>query len=724
MEIPKDQLLALDIGTRSIIGVLLRPENDKYSVVDFECVEHQERAMLDGQIHDIEKVTAVVRQVVDALQARNGEISQAAIAAAGRTLVTERVKAEIELDLTREIDKEVTDRLQMLAVQKAQGIIDETRNGKAQRDFEDQEAYVSRPISTEDYYTVGHSIIEYRLDDALILNPYGHRGSRLSIEIIATFLPHIVVDSLYTVLGKAGLDVLNLTLEPIAAMNVAIPPKLRLLNLALVDIGAGTSDIAISKDGTIHSYGMVAMAGDSITEVVAREYLLDFNAAEKLKIEAAHSRILKYTDVVGLPGKTTPKELYSKVESKLDELTAKIAESILELNGKSPSAVFCIGGGSQLRGLREKLAAKLELSADRVAVKSIEHLDMVSFKVNPPKGPEYITPIGIGVTAVEECDHDFLQVTVGGTTIRIFNTKKVQLSDALLLSGYNAKSLLSERGQSIFVSVDGVEKEIKGEFGEPACLIVNGQVSSLDRPISHKDQVIVVPAKPGERRRMKLGELVKTDDVCYLRGMKIKLIDYVAVGGVNRTPDFILKDGDEIVTKGLKTVADLAHRAEVDLSTCCITLGGEVLLGAEPLLRNAKYEVGVREDYELDFVKDEGVAPDDDGAVGHSAVQGDMSGEASSGVQSSPAHSRSPANAARSGGYSPSGLEITVNSTPYIVPAGTVFVQLFDIIGFDTSAIGFDPSQRSKNLEMLLNGEPANFRTQIKAGDAAVIRWV
>ncbi len=719
MEMPKDQLLALDIGTRSVIGVLLRPENDKYSVVDFERVEHSERAMLDGQIHDIEKVTSVVRGVVDALQERNGAISQAAIAAAGRTLVTERVKAEIELDLTKEIDKEVTDRLQMLAVQKAQSIIDETRNGRLQRVSDDQDAYVSRPISTEDYYTVGHSVIEYRLDDALILNPYGHRGSRLAVEIIATFLPHIVVDSLYTVLGKAGLDVLNLTLEPIAAMNVAIPQKLRLLNLALVDIGAGTSDIAISKDGTIHSYGMVAMAGDSITEVVAREYLLDFNAAEELKIKASVSKNLKYTDVIGLAGKTTAKELFEKVSPTLDELTSKIAESILELNGKAPSAVFCIGGGSQLRGLREKLASKLGLSADRVAVKSIEHLDMVSFKSEPPTGPEYITPIGIGVTAVEERDHDFLQVTVGGTTIRIFNTKKVQLSDALLLSGYNAKSLLSERGQSIFVTVDGIEKEIKGEFGEPACLMVNGQVSSLDRPINHKDQVIVVPAKAGERRRMRLGELVKTDEVCYLRGMPFRLVDYISVGGINRTPDFILKDGDEIVTKGIKTVEELAHRAELDFEAYCITLGGEALLGAEPLIRNAKYEIGSREEYEA--------AQRPDGAVrfgAHAGVNSGAGADAGAGQLFQTMDSVRVAAERRPVSTVHNGMEVTVNGTPYIVESGTVFVQLFDIIGFDTSTIGFDPSQRSKNLEMLLNGEPANFRTPLKNGDMAVIRWI
>jgi len=72
-----------------------------------------------------------------------------------------------------------------------------------------------------------------------------HRGSEIGAEVIATFLPRSVVDSLYSVLKNCGLIMKTLTLEPIAALNVVIPPNMRNLNLALVDIGAGTSDIAL-----------------------------------------------------------------------------------------------------------------------------------------------------------------------------------------------------------------------------------------------------------------------------------------------------------------------------------------------------------------------------------------------------------------------------------------------------------------------------------------------
>lgn len=83
----------------------------------------------------------------------------------------------------------------------------------------------------------------------------------ISEDIIVTFLPEDVVDGLYSAVAQAGLDVANMTLEPIAAIDVAIPETFRMLNIALVDVGAGTSDISVTKDGSIIAYGMIPLAG-------------------------------------------------------------------------------------------------------------------------------------------------------------------------------------------------------------------------------------------------------------------------------------------------------------------------------------------------------------------------------------------------------------------------------------------------------------------------------
>lgn len=95
------------------------------------------------------------------------------------------------------------------------------------------------------YYCVGYSVLSYQLDGDEIGSLVDQSGLLASVEVIATFLPKVVVESLLAALNRSGLELEALTLEPIAAINVLIPPTMRRLNVALVDIGAGTSDIAI-----------------------------------------------------------------------------------------------------------------------------------------------------------------------------------------------------------------------------------------------------------------------------------------------------------------------------------------------------------------------------------------------------------------------------------------------------------------------------------------------
>lgn len=144
-------------------------------------------------------------------------------------------------------------------------------------------------------------------------------------------------------LRGAGLYVANLTLEPIAAINVAIPERFRLLNIALVDVGAGTSDISITKDGSIIAYGMIPSAGDEITECLAKHYLTDFNEADALKCKSTEQEEVEFNDIMGLPYKISSDEIADVVKDAVQSITKSIAGKIIELNGgKSVSAVFVV----------------------------------------------------------------------------------------------------------------------------------------------------------------------------------------------------------------------------------------------------------------------------------------------------------------------------------------------------------------------------------------------
>lgn len=583
--IPKDLLFALDIGTRNVVGVISRKKEENYEIIDVVMEAHPERAMFDGQIHDIAKVTGVVKKVVDRLEKRSGyKLERAAIAAAGRALKTEKNTIEREVDITKSIDKSVTDGIEMEAIQEAQKILADKDN----------------VIST--YYCVGHSVISYTLDGAMILNPIGHRGGKLGVEIIATFLPHIVVDSLYSVISNAGLEVMNLTLEPIAAMNVTIPQNLRLLNLALIDVGAGTSDIAISMDGTVHSYGMVSIAGDEITEKLAKHYLLDFNMAEKLKIGILKKEESVFTDILGIEHKVSKEELMEIIEPSVEKVTSMIAESIMELNVKVPSAIFCIGGGSQIPFFTEKISEKLGLDKQRTVMKKAENLEKISYLCDPLEGPEFITPIGIGITAFEERGDDFVQVSVNETSIRLFNSKELVVSDALIIAGFNARSLISERGDSYFVELDGEKHEIKGHFGEAAKIFINGKLSSLDTKILNKDNILIERAEKGRPREASLNEVVNYREKITFHGQEVKMIEYVKVNGVSRTGDYKVQQGDVIETLGMKTVNDLVKISELDLEYFVIVKDDIVVSDEEVLISNGIY--GYRRRRDDDYKED------------------------------------------------------------------------------------------------------------------------
>ncbi|MEA1975973.1 MAG: cell division FtsA domain-containing protein [Bacillota bacterium] len=547
--LPGKYVFSLDIGTRNVVGMIGKLENDIYSIVDYEMISHPERAMFDGQIHDINRVVKVVKEIVLKLEKRNElKLNEVVIAAAGRALKTKEVTIERQIDNSILINKELIDNIEMEGIQQSQDELDKELDIKTR------------------YYCVGYSSKMYYLDGSMIKSPIDHRGLNLKVDIIATFLPHIVVDSLYTVIDKAGLEVASLTLEPIAAINVAIPDKLRALNLALVDIGAGTSDIAITKAGSIISYGMVAKAGDSITEMLVQEFLLDFDIAEKLKMDLLTNDEIVFVDIVGIEHKYTKTEILEVLDEILEDLSEKISKEIINKNGKKPSAVFCIGGGCQVPGFTEKLANKLDIQNERVIVKGVEMIENLDFNNHSLIGPEYITPIGIGYNGIVEKEKDFLQVSVNGKNIRIFNSKKLSVSHALILVGYDARRLLAQRGKKIIITIDDEKKYIYGDYGESAKIYINGVLSSLDTKIKNKDSIYVEEATVSESKRMKVYSYLDLSKTIKLNGDDFKLIKSFRVNNEVVNSDYILKDNDEIKLNKLNTLQDLCNSAKIDIT--------------------------------------------------------------------------------------------------------------------------------------------------------------
>ena len=543
----------LDIGTRTVIGVVGYKDGEEFVLVDYECKEHEDRAMLDGQIHDIQKVARVVYEVKTALEKRLDMVfTEVAIAAAGRLLSTQLAEVVQNFDELHEITLADIHHLELEGVEKAK--------------LKQQEV-----SGATDYYCVAYSVVQYYLEDYIMANLEGHKGHQIKARIIATFLPKEVIDSLYAVTERAELAVSHLTLEPIAAINAVIPEQIRLLNLALVDIGAGTSDIAITKEGSVVAYGMIPNAGDEVSEAIVHQYLVDFNTAESIKKQANEKEQIEFTDIIGLEHTISKVELDTVIGPVIETMTCQIAQRILTLNGDTPpNAVFCVGGGSQMLEVTNRLAKQLGLAPERVALRSTKHLVKFRDEIGMLDSPQMITPLGICKTMLQDRFSQFTFVMVNGQKVQLLNAKKLTILDAIIAVGIEHSSIFPKKGNTLMFRLNGERQRIKGENGVPATILLNGKEASIQEHVNDGDILQVKLAVNGSSPEVTVGDLASIDKRIKLEDQTYTLPLVKANGKVvSRT--YKVMPNDEIETISVATLGELLDELDISMSNKCIT---------------------------------------------------------------------------------------------------------------------------------------------------------
>lgn len=559
---PADYVFALDIGTRSVIGVVGVLDGEILRIQAVESAEHTKRAMIDGQIEDIEQVSRVALKVKERLEKRLGyPLRQVCVAAAGRALKTQKASYQITLEESQSVDQELVCSLEAGAIE------------AAERQFDPG----SDPDNQHIFYLVGYSVIEYTLDDYPISSLLDHKGKRIGVEVIATFLPREVVDSLYTTMHKVGLDVASLTLEPIAAMNATIPQQLRLLNLALVDIGAGTSDIAISKDGGVVAYTMATVAGDEITEAIMKKYLVDFATAEDIKLKIDREQDICFKDILGFEHTMQPEQIQKDIEPVMRLLSKEIAQDIVQANGASTSAVFLVGGGSKLRGICACVAEYLNLEPNRVVIGGNNFMMNVSSPDYDVTGPEFATPLGIAISAALNLISDSFSITLNGYKAKLFRSKKLTVLDVLLMNGFSYNQFISRSGQSMIFELNGEKKIIYGGHPEVAKITINGENANISTLVKAGDDIAFTPASAGKDAQPKLCEAVKFEPagIVNFNGADYMIGTQARVNGMPALPDRMLKHHDKVETRQILTLGDLVREAGGEET-------GELLVNGRP----------------------------------------------------------------------------------------------------------------------------------------------
>ncbi len=744
---PEDWIFALDIGTRTVIGVVGVEHQERYEVLAAAVHEHVERAMMDGQIHDIAKVAASARFIKDELERKLGRrLEKVSIAAAGRVLKTCQVRVSREIDDGREIDTQLIGALEMEGIRLAQ----DTLMGGAEA------------AERNSFHCVGYSVISYQLDDFSISNLLGHKGNRIGLEILATFLPHMVVDSLHTVMERIGLKVTSMTLEPIAALNVAIPKDLRMLNLALVDVGAGTSDIAITKAGTVVGYAMASVAGDEITETIAQHFLVDFRTAEQIKLSIGNGQEdVAFLDIMDNKVRVKTVEVAEVIRPAVENLANTIAEKIRECNaGKSPNAVFLVGGGSQTPGLCARLAELMGLPAERVAVRNRSIAKSIDYEGDLLQGPECITPFGILVTANLNAGRDFFHVSVGGQRIRLYNARRMTVADALLQAGYVPDQLIGKSGKSLQFQLNGLEKTIRGGFGKPSEITLNGMPTGLTASVSPGDTIEVREAERGADATGTAADFLSASRpaVLVLSGNRYEIPSGIFLDGVPAMADTAIGEGSSLVIAPPASLADVVRDFELDPEQCAFECDGqirplsyapsegEVILcvtknsrGKPILASEPSSKVEPSSTPELPSSSERSSTPELPSSSERSSTPELPSAPE---LSTAPEPSSTPVFSIPSGSHSvpesthsayrpfsdaeigvdpqgAAGIQITVNHQAVLLSKASREVMFVDIFNY----IDFDLSNPKGTIVLKLNGKDAGFTDSVKPGDDVEVFW-
>ena len=714
-------VFGLDIGTRNVVGTVgYRTEDEKFTVVAQYIKEHETRAMLDGQIHDIGRVARTIRTVKEELEKQvGGQLNDVCIAAAGRVLKTVTTHVEIEYPEETIVPGEDIHTLHLLGVEKAQ---DELKGNNDTR---------------YKFYCVGYSVVKYYLNDEVFISLEGHKANVIGCDIIVTFLPEDVVDGLYSAVGQADLTVANMTLEPIAAINVAIPENFRMLNIALVDVGAGTSDISITRDGSIIAYGMIPYAGDEVTEVIVQHYLVDFRTAEQMKLDSTSKTEITYEDIMSIPHTIPSSELWELVEPTVDKITTEIAGKIRELNGnKSVSACFVVGGGGKIHGFTEMLASHLDLPKERVALRGEEVLKEVHFQqADIKKDPLLVTPIGICMNYYEQ-KNNFIMVRFNGERLKLYDNNHLTIVDAALAAGFPNEQIFPKRGTAINFTVNGAARIARGEAGEAAVVTMNGKPAHINTPLEPNSEIIIEPSTEGEKAVYTISDLEEYTSATVgfvVNGKMVTCPKFVQVNGSLEPGSYQIQEGDVIETRNFYTVGQVAEFMDVEIDT-----DREILVNN----READFGTLVYENFSIEWtVLSFGVAdapyqakpvPEAKAPTGMNLPEDDMSGDETYLEEESYEES---AEAYAGAGYgapqgakeesaqpvAPAGKEIIVfvNGEPVPLTGKDeyIFVDIFDRITFDLN------QSRGRAIATLINGRDAQFTEVLSHGDKVDLYW-
>ncbi len=283
---------------------------------------------------------------------------------------------------------------------------------------------------TNDMYKLvvppGNEIIHVMPQDYIVdyekgvKDPVGMSGIRLEADFHIITAQTTAINNINKCVRRAGLEIDHLILEPLASSIAVLNDEEKEAGVVLIDIGGGTTDIAIFHDGIIRHTAVIPLGGDIVTTDIKQGCVIMQNQAELLKVKfgKAIAQEASENDIVSIPGlkNRPPKEVSVKnlahiIEARMEEII-EFAHAEIIASGyqdRLAAGVVITGGGSQLQNLKQ-LVEYITGIDTRVGYPN-EHLGRA--KIEAVKTPMYATSIGLvlaGFRALDDRENKYTQV--------------------------------------------------------------------------------------------------------------------------------------------------------------------------------------------------------------------------------------------------------------------------------------------------------------------------
>jgi cell division protein FtsA len=393
----KQIVAAIDIGTTKIVSIVGRKnEKNKIDILGFSKAES--RGVKRGTVINIEETVRAIQKTVDDIRQQTGNsVSEVFVGIAGQHVKSIRNRGYINRD---SYDEEITSA-------DIQALVDDM---------------FKIPID------VGEEIIHVLPQNFIvdnehnIKNPAGMTGKRLEANF-SIVIGHVAsARNIEKCVNRVGLKVIDLILEPIASAEAVLTEDEKEAGVALIDIGGGTTDLAVYYDGIIRHTAVIPFGGNVVTDDIKQGCSILMRQAELLKIQfgSALGAIAPEDKVVTIPGISgrEPKEIsfknlayiiQSRMEEIIDAATFEIENSGFYDN--LSAGIVLTGGGALLTHLSQLVKFRTGMDV-RIGLPN-EHL--AGDPDNEINHPMYSTAVGLILKGYEQFERDGVEYGIAGT---------------------------------------------------------------------------------------------------------------------------------------------------------------------------------------------------------------------------------------------------------------------------------------------------------------------